>query len=158
MPVTASNTVCVRRPGGSGAKERIPLSNMLWDLQNSQPSKSVGAISGMSGTLLGNGSGGSNTLNNHFALNTKSLTLASSGRSAGLGPEAHGNHGLPNPSQVPSHYRYSFGVFDPTPSSKLGKGCVTLIIIILSVLNTLKCEFLNQKLSELLRETASFRP
>jgi hypothetical protein len=122
MPVnsTASNTVCVRRPGGSGGKERVPLSNMLWDLQNTHPSKSVGAIAGMggAGNLLGSGGGGGGGLNSQFGMNPKSLTLASGGRSMGFGAD---NHGLPHPGQVPPYYRYSFGVFDPSPSSKLGK-------------------------------------
>lgn len=112
MPVgsTTSNTVCVRRP--NGGKDRAPLSSMLWDLQTPQPSKSVGAIAIGSGTMGGN---------HGFGFNNKSLTLAGSGRpmSGGL---ALDNHGLPTPAQVP-HHRYSFGVFDPTPSSsKLGKG------------------------------------
>ncbi|XP_021957965.1 disks large homolog 5 isoform X3 [Folsomia candida] len=106
-----SNTVCVRRP--SSGKDRVPLSNMLWDLQPPHPSKSVGAIS------MGGGGGGGGM--NNYGYNTKSLTLAGHTR-PGSGGFLLDNHGLPTPGSMP-HYRYSFGVFDPTPSSsKLGKG------------------------------------
>lgn len=115
MPVNpgnmSSNTVCVRRPNSS--KDRAPLSNMLWDLQTPHPSKSVGAISmGGSGNVMGGG--GMNSIGFN-----KSLTLASSRpMSGGLALE---NHGLPAPG--PAHHRYSFGVYDPSPSSsKLSKG------------------------------------
>lgn len=118
----ASNSVCVRRPGGGG-KERAPISNMIWDLNIPHPAKSVGAIAMPGGSgqpLVGGGSSG-------ISINSKSLTLAGPGRSGMLagGGLAIDSHGLPltsSGSHVP-HHRYSFGVFDPSPTSnKLGKG------------------------------------
>jgi hypothetical protein len=103
-----ASSTCLRRP--ITGKDRAPL-HMLWDLQPPQPhpSKSVGSIAN-------SGSGG------NLGYNKKSLTLAGSGRpmSGGL---ALDHHGLPAPGVVP-HHRYSFGVFDPSPNSKLGKGYV----------------------------------
>lgn len=117
----ASNSMCVRRPQGS--KERAPISNMIWDLNVPHAAKSVGAIA-MSGPSLVGGNPG-------LSINSKSLTLAGPGRSgitslAGVGGGlALDNHGLPLPTSsggVPPHHRYSFGVFDPPSSNKLGKG------------------------------------
>lgn len=106
-----SNTVCVRRP--SSGKDRVPLSNMLWDLQPPHPSKSVGSIA-MGGT------GNMGAMNN-YGFNNKSLTLAGRPMSGGLALDHHaGLPTHPHHSSAP-HHRYSFGVFDPSPSSsKLG--------------------------------------
>lgn len=109
----ASNSMCLRRSGG--AKERAPISNLVWDLGNvPHPAKSVGAIQ-MSGMGGGGAGGGIN-------VNSKSLTLAGPGR-PGITSLALDNHGLPLASSVAQapHHRYS--LFDPTSNSnKIVKG------------------------------------
>ena len=69
-------------------KERPPISSLIWDSLTPNPAKSVGAIS----------------------------TLPGSNKSGG-GRFGDGNNTVASAVIHPPHHRYSFGVFDPSPSS-----------------------------------------
>jgi len=105
-----SNTERIRRSG----KERIPLSSMIWDINPPHPSKSVSSIA------TGNTNAKMSLSNHPMAVYTSRSGGGNFFHHSGLTLDNH--HGLPVPSNVPPHHRYSFGVFDPPSSSKIGKG------------------------------------
>jgi len=135
-----SNTVGARRHnGGGGAKERLPLSSLPWDMTmggagvNSN-SNSVGAININGGgsqlqlhknnpNLMGQSHRGNIETDKSMLTRSRPGFLDSVNNSHDIGAGLILSQGGPGDrihSGQPPHHRYSFGVFDPS-NSKTGK-------------------------------------